>query len=178
MENLTKKEEKAIELIQQGRTKIDATMEAFNCKTRASAGSYSSRLFNKPKVRERLKAIQSKVDDKLASRNVSFLDLLLKHITMEEIAEKLADNLRSNDKRVSDSALEKAMRVISAYPAEEIKAIDGANFQIVMVGRGKESIKTIEGKTEDLPMLMAQPGEIKEVNKEIERVSEHSERSS
>jgi hypothetical protein len=165
MEYLTDKEEKVIELIQQGRSKIDAVMEAYNCKTRQSATAYSSRLFKREKVRNELRKIQNMASDKLADKNVSFLNLLLRHITMEEIAEKLADNLRSKDKRVSDSALEKVMRVVSAYPKEEMQTLDGANFQIVMVGGKKENeVKTIEGKVEEvMPMLMQKNEETKEL---------------
>lgn len=158
MEELTQKEEKVIEYILQGDDKITAVQKAFNCKNRNVARSYASRLFRKEKVAKRLAEVSEKVSDKLFDKTKTFLELLLRYVSMEQIAKKLADNLLSNDKRVSDSALEKAMRVISAYPKEEFSALDGSNFQIVMV-RGKEEFKTLEGNKEEPIMIVQKSGQ-------------------
>ena len=154
MEELTQREARFIEILAEGEEdRIKALKEAgFNFKSDQSARVYLNRLLKKPKVIQRLRIIRDKVDDRIADKTKSFLDLLLKHVSMEEIAKKLADNLRSNDKRVSDSALEKAMRVISAYPKEDLAALSDANFQIVMV-KGAENIKTLAAKSEP-PMII------------------------
>lgn len=154
MEDLTKKEEEVIELVMKGENKNDAVMKVFNCANRNVARVYASRLFKKEKVANRLMEASEKVNDKLsdnlAEETLSFIDLIKKHITMNELAEILVKGVRSNDKRVSDSCMEKLLRIISAYPKEELQTLGGSLFQLVMIG-GKNGQKALEsGREEDI----------------------------
>lgn len=169
MEELTKKESEVIDLVLKGEDRIDAVERVFNCKNRNSARVYASRLYKKPKVMKRLIEISEKVADKLSEETKDFVGLIKKYISMDELAQILVKGVRSNDKRVSDSCMEKLLRIISAYPKDEVQALDGANFQIVMVGGKKENgVKTIEGKAEDLPILMESAQESNPDNQDVQ----------
>lgn len=102
----------------------------------------------------RLAEVSEKVAEKLSEETKDFVSLIKKYITMDELAQILVKGVRSKDQRCVDQNMEKLLRIISAYPKEELTALSDSNFQIVMVGGKKEDIKTIQGTKEELPMIL------------------------
>ena len=154
MEQLTKKESETIKLMTQGGLdRVSAVEKAFNCKSRNVARSYASVLFKKEKVAKALIEAEEGMKGTLIKENEAFVDLVKKYISMDELARLLVEGVRSKDLRIRDAHMEKILRVVSAFPKEQMQNLDGSNFQLVFV-RGKEDVKTITGK--DLPAMIEQ----------------------
>lgn len=127
MEELTKKEALAVEFVMQGNNHTEAVMKSYKCKTRDSARSLAAVIFKKPKVCDALAARQREIVERLADKDIDFIEMV-EHFSggKVSIARKLAQNLMSDDKRVSDSALEKYLKLCGLYSPEKI-AIQSKN---------------------------------------------------
>lgn len=157
MKELTKKELKAIEYVLQGDSFCEATFKAFDCKNKNSAGALSNRVFKKEKVIERLKEAREKVNEKIADKTIKYIDALLKYISIEQIAKKHAENILSNDSRVSDSSIDKALKVIGGYPEQKIGIYRDLEKERELVLTEPDILKIEQGKErekERLPVLI------------------------
>jgi len=159
MEKLTKKEKLAIEYYLEGDNQTEAVFKAFDCQDRSSAESYASRLFDKPKVIKEISLRQNELNQKLADRNLKFVELVEKYAPRNIIAQKLAENILSQDKRVSDSGIEKYLRLRMEYPPEriiqkvyekELGGEDESKVTVIFKGNGGERM-VIRGEEKVLP---------------------------
>lgn len=123
MNKLTKKEALAVEYYLQGDNKTEAVMKAYECRTRDSARSLGARVFSKPKVSTELAERQKLLQQKLVDNNLKFIDLLEKYAPKDAIAKQMAENILSNDKRVSSTAIDQYLKIRGEYaPARVIEA--------------------------------------------------------
>ena len=161
MEKLTKKERLAIEYYLESSNQTDAVLRAYDCKDRNSARSLASRVFNKLRVATELAKRQTELNQKLADRNLKFVELVEKYAPRNIIAQKLAENILSQDKRVSDSGIEKYLRLRMEYPPEriiqkvyekELGGEDESKVTVIFKGNGGEKmIINEEKKTLPIP---------------------------
>ena len=123
METLTKKQELAVEFVIQGSDKTNAVFKAFRCKNKSSASSIATKLFKQKKVQDRLTDKQDKQDEIIAQKNVDFVDQVKKTIPSQLVINKLKEHLNSKDGRISDSALDKYIKIIGGYKDSKGKII-------------------------------------------------------
>ena len=116
---LTKKEREAVELFLTGENQTTAVFKAFDCKTKATAGVMATKIFSKDKVKREIEKrqveIQRKLNDKLAKTTLKFVELVEKYAPPHKIAQRLAENILSQDRRVSDSAIDKYIKLRGDY---------------------------------------------------------------
>ena len=116
MENrLTKKEELAIEYHMQGDSMTEAVDKAYTCKNRQVASAMATKLFRKEAVKERLSSKQEKQDEKTLEKRTSFFDQIDVYVSKKEVLEALAAGIKSNDRRVQDSMLDKYFKLKGLY---------------------------------------------------------------
>lgn len=120
---LTKKEELTIEYVLQGFNKGEAVFKAYDCKNMSSASALATKLFKKESVKKRLSERQEKQDDKLSEITVDFVTLVKKTIPLKTVVDILETQLKSEDKRVVDSALDKYIKIIGGYKDSKSKVI-------------------------------------------------------
>ena len=118
--DLTKKEALAVEYFLQGENQTEAVMKAFECKTRDSARSLASRVFSKEKVIKELAERRKSLQQKLTDKTLKFVEIVERYAPKDAIAKQLAENILSNDKRVSDTAIDKYLRLRGEYPPQKM----------------------------------------------------------
>jgi len=86
-------------------TLADAYINAgYKAKTRKVARVNACKLKKHPEVQQQLK---------------NFKDLLLKEAPPEQVAKKIAKNINTKDGRLSDSAIDKWLKIFDIYPASK-----------------------------------------------------------
>lgn len=123
MENLTKKEQLAVEYFLAGDNRTEAVFKAYECNSRESAGAMASKIFQKERIRNELAKRQVMLQQKLSDKNLRMVEIIEKYVPREAIAKKIADNIMSSDKRVSDSAIEKYLKIAGEYAPEKMLAL-------------------------------------------------------
>lgn len=147
---LTKKETLALEYFLQGDNQTEAVMKAFGCKNRDSARSLASRVFRKQKVSNALAERQGEVRERLIEGDMKFIDLVLKYTGGKEpIAQALAQNILSKDKRVADAAIDKFLKISAEYPPQRViemqyqKQLEDDD-KVIVVFKDSEEYKALE----------------------------------
>ena len=114
--NLTTKEMALIELISQGIDEIDAAMRVYDCKDRKVASTIKNQVLGRERVRNELKKIEETRRVKVIEKGKKIADYIGELMSDKELAELLVRNAKSNDRRLSDPAIDKILKLKSAYP--------------------------------------------------------------
>jgi hypothetical protein len=163
---LTKKEQLAVEFLLQGHNQTESVFRAFDCKNRNVARALAPRIFKKEKVSRELAIRRALIQDKLTDKLVKFVELVERYAPRDEIAKKLAENIMSSDRRVSDSAIDKYIKLRGEY-FEPTTKIVGLFERIGELERPEEPEAGAEQK-EDLGVIE----DIKELPEKSEEKAE------
>jgi hypothetical protein len=120
---VTQKESKAIDLILQGRSQNEAIFEAYNCGSKQSARGLANRVFKRQIVRNELQKRQEALRISLSGKVKKFIEVLNNKITQDEVAQRLADLIKSKDGRTALKGIENFLRLYDEYPAGKSKII-------------------------------------------------------
>lgn len=123
---LTTKENEVVGLVLTGLSKTKAVKQVYNCKNDNSAGVLANTIFNKEKIKTEVRKRQQIIRQGSANKVIKLIDLIEGIMPPSEIAMKLVENIMSEDKRVSDSALDKYLKIRGAYATGKESKYDGA----------------------------------------------------
>lgn len=167
---LTPKEEQAIKYVLQGKTQSQAVQMSYNCEKPATARALATKIFKKERVNKELALrrvkLQEKLNNKLTTKTAKLIDLIEKFAPPNKVAKRIAENIMSSDKRVSDSAIDKYIRLREGYLPEKR----------MLLGRSEiyEEIKLLpeENGDEENNEESEEPKESKKSKKESKEVVE------
>lgn len=179
---LTKKEKCVIDKIIEGTAPIDSVLGCYDCSSRNSARVVLSGLFKKELFNTKLLFRQNELSERRLSKNLKFIELLEKYAPPHLIAQKIAENIFSKDRRVSDSSIDKYLKIRGEYaPAklgiyrdfdrEVSKVLTTADLKKLVEKRAKELVEAKELKQLKEGSKEAEWKEIKEAGKK-EKVKE------
>ena len=117
---LTEKNEKFIELVLKGKSRVDAIMEVYGCKDKNSAYVINHKLKNNNEVKERLRKVKEITAEMVDIEAQKFIDILELKLPKSEVIDKLIELLRSDDKRVILGAIQEYNKLLGNYPDKSI----------------------------------------------------------
>ncbi len=120
MKELNKQQRSFIAYKLQGLEQMEAVRRAYPNLTPDSAYVISSRLKKNPQVQEELSRGKDMLLEKTTDKEAKFIDCLKQLLPPSEVAAKLCELIRSSDKRIVDSALDKYLKLSSLYPDTKI----------------------------------------------------------
>lgn len=108
---LTPRENKALMCVLEGKkSRTDCIREAYGCGSDNSCAVIASKVFSRPRVKDKLNELTAAKDQlitkEVASSGVKFVEMLQSNIPKEIIIAKLKEIIESEDKRSSLSAIE------------------------------------------------------------------------
>lgn len=172
---LSNKELKFIELIVAGKNKTDAVMESYKPKNRNVGSVMANRLMKKEKVMNELNKRQEMLRQKTTNKEMRFIEILKSYAPPIEVAKRLAELIFERDKRTSDSAIEKYLRLSAEYPDTRQTLtiqLEKEREKILSEADIKKLVEQERLEEERKRLLGVEEGEIKtEVKKEIKENS-------
>ena len=153
MKTFTKKQKAFIDEISRGSDKVDAVQKVYNTTSRASANVIANRLLENDMVSKELAQRQTLLSEKMVDKQSKFIDILRQIAPPQQVARKLAELIFSSDSRVSDSAIEKWLKLGNLYPDQKIgvyQDLEREREQILTEGDVKriEEAKIVEDQEE------------------------------
>lgn len=120
---LTKKQKGVIDLIIKGVEPLDAVQSSYDCAgkdPRASARVILHKLFQNDLFNKELTKAKHSLREKMINKQARFIDILKEYAPPVEVAKRLAELIFEGDKRTSDSAIDKYLKLSAEYPEREL----------------------------------------------------------
>jgi hypothetical protein len=157
---MTEKQQKYLQFRLEGLSHIEAVKKAYPNLTKGSLYVISYRLKKNKEVNEELRKYQQELREKTANKEAKFIDILKEFAPPVEVAKKLAELIFANDKRTSDSAIEKWLKLSALYPDTKIGIYRDYEVEREKILTRADLEKLKEPRDENLPLI--EEGEIED----------------
>lgn len=119
MRTLTAKQDKVADLVLNGRDKIQAILDTYDCK-KSTAYTISCKLNKNKLFQEKLNNHRKIANNALKQEAGRFLDVLEERLPKSEVIGKLVELINSDDKRVIMQAIQEYNKVMGNYADKKL----------------------------------------------------------